>query len=101
MLTLWITRRRGVFPSLACFDEQKGIVYDLRGRHDAINRLNRQVCCFNWGVTEKMTLQVTEYFVSRRDVKQVLGKLRRHPYEIKRVGFDRNGVPCFIDRRAS
>ena len=36
MLTLWITPRRGAFLSLVCFDEQKGIVYDLRGRHDAI-----------------------------------------------------------------
>ena len=97
MLTLLITPRRGVFPSLACFDEDQ-ICYDLRGRRDAIIRLNRQVVCFNWGVIDKVKIQATEYFVSRREVKEVLSKLRQHPYEIKRVGFDPNGVPCFIEK---
>ena len=84
MLTLIITPRRGIYPSLASFDKDLGLCYDLRGRHDAVNVLNRQVCCFNWGVTDRMRLQVSPHFASRRDVKQILGKLRRHSYEIIR-----------------
>ena len=93
MLTLLITPRRRLYPSLACFDENQ-ICYDLRGRHDAIDRLNRQVVCFNWGVIDKVKIQVTEHFVSRRDVKQVLSKLRQTPYEIVEVGLDAGGEPC-------
>ena len=98
MLTLIITPRRGLYPSLASFDEHKGLCYDLRGRHDAIICLNRQVVCFNWGVQEKMTLQVTKSFVKRCDVKQVLSKLRRHPYEIIEVGLDESSELCFMEK---
>ena len=95
MLTLLITPRRGIYPSLACFDENR-ICYDLRGRHDAINRLNKQVVCFNWGVIDKVKIQVTAHFVSRSDVKQVLSKLRRHPYEIVEVGLAAGSEPCEV-----
>ena len=87
MLTLIITPRRGFYPSLACFDKDR-FCYDYRGRRDALNALNRQVVCFNWGVQQRMRIQVTKSFMKRRDVKQVLGKLRRTPVEVKRVGGD-------------
>lgn len=86
MLTLIITPRRGFYPSLACF-EKDDFCYDYRGRRDALNALNRQVVCFNWGVQKRMRIQVTKSFFKRRDVKQVLGKLRHTPVDIKHVGF--------------
>ena len=87
MLTLIITPRRGLYPSLACFEEDN-FCYDYRGRRDALNALNKQVVCFNWGVIDAVKIQVTKSFIRRRDVKQVLGKLRQTPYEIKYVGFE-------------
>ena len=84
MLTLIITPRRGFYPSLACFDEGN-ITYDYRGRRDALNALNRQVVCFNWGVISSVKIQVTKSFYKRRDVKQVIGKLRQTPVEVKHV----------------
>ena len=93
MLTLIITPRRGFYPSLACFEEDN-FCYDYRGRRDALNALNKQVVCFNWGVIDAVKIQVTKSFIRRRDVKEVLLKLRRHPYEIVEVGFDPDGDPC-------
>ena len=90
MLTLIITPRRGLYPSLACFEEDK-ICYDLRGRCDALNALNKQVVCFNWGVIENVKIQATKSFICRRDVKQVLAKLRFTPYEIVEVGLGTDG----------
>ena len=84
MLKLIVTPRRGLYRSLACFDKGN-IVYDYRGRHDALNALNKQVVCFNYGVITSVTIQVTDYFFSRRDVKQVLSKLRHTPVEVKHV----------------
>lgn len=84
MLRFVVTPRKGLFRSLACFDEGN-IVYDYRSRRRAINALNRQVVCFNWGVIESVTIQVTKSFLKRRDVKQVLGKLRHTPVEVKHV----------------
>ena len=97
MLILIITPRRGFYPSLACFDKDR-ICYDYRGRRDALNALNKQVVCFNWGVIDKVKIQATQYFISRRDVKQVLAKLRFTPVEIKQICLDANGVPSVIDR---
>ena len=96
MLTLIITPRRGFYPSLACFEEDN-FCYDYRGRRDALNALNKQVVCFNWGVIDKVKIQTTRYFMSRRDVKQVLAKLRFTPVEIKQICLDANGVPSVID----
>ena len=93
MLTLIITPRRGLYPSLACFEEDK-ICYDLRGRRDALNALNKQVVCFNWSVIDAVRIQVTQSFIRRRDVKQVLAKLRFAPYEIVEVGLDTGGESC-------
>ena len=93
MLTLIITPRRGLYPSLVCFEEDK-ICYDLRGRRDALNALNKQVVCFNWGVIENVKIQATKSFIRRRDVKQVLAKLRFTPYEIVEVGLGTDGESC-------
>ena len=92
MLKFVVTPRRNFYPSLACFDAGN-IVYDYRGRHDALNALNRQVVCFNWGVISSVTLQVTQSFLKRRDVKQVIGKLRHTPIEIEHIGF-MEGASC-------
>ena len=91
MLTLIITPRRGLYPSLACFEEDN-FCYDYRGRRDALNALNKQVVCFNWGVIDAVKIQATKSFIRRRDVKQVLAKLRQTPYEIKYVGFEADPV---------
>ena len=93
MLTLIITPRRGLYPSLACF-EKNNFCYDYRGRRDALKALNKQVVCFNWGVVDAVKIQVTQSFIRRRDVKQVLSKLRRHPYEIIKVGLDIGSESC-------
>ena len=100
MLTLLITPRRGLYPSLACFKEDD-FCYDLRGRRDAVNALNKQVVCFNWGVIDAVRIQATEYFVKRRDVKAVLSKLRRHPYEIKYIGFNADPVNDLLTQYGS
>ena len=83
MLTLIITPRRGLYPSLACFEEDN-FCYDYRGRRDALNALNKQVVCFNWGVIDAVKIQVTQSFIRRRDVKQVLAKLRIHTLRDRR-----------------
>ena len=97
MLTLIITPRRGLYPSLACFEEDK-ICYDYRGRRDALNALNKQVVCFNWSVIDAVKIQVTQSFIRRRDVKDVLSKLRQTPYEIKHVGFEADPVNDLLTR---
>ena len=100
MLTLIITPRRGFYPTLQCFEESN-ICYDYRGRRDALNALNKQVVCFNWGVIDKVRIQATQYFAKRRDVKQVLSKLRRTPYEIKYIGFDADAVNDLLTQNGS
>ena len=91
MLRFWVTPKQGLFPSLARFDDTKGIVFDFRGRRDAIGALNRQVVCFNWRVQDEITIQVTKSFLKRRDVKAVISKLRNTPVEVKHVAYDSNG----------
>ena len=81
MLTLIITPRRGLYPSLACFEEDN-FCYDYRGRR-VPSSIDKQVVCFNYGVIDRREDTGYQNVYRRATFKSVIetpaGHLTRSP----------------------
>lgn len=72
MITFLITPQRREFPSLAVFDVDSNLTYDLRNKRNAINKLGKQLTYIKWQIRKSIRLQVTESFLKRADVEKLL-----------------------------
>lgn len=72
MITFLITPQRGEYPSLAVYDVDSNLTYDLRNRRNAITRLGKQLTYIKWRIRKEIRLQVTESFLKRADVQKLL-----------------------------
>lgn len=72
MVTFLITPQRREYPSLAVYDVDSNLTYDLRNRRNAISDLSKQLTYINWQIRESIRLQVIESFLKRADVQKLL-----------------------------